>query len=308
MKKISICVPCYNEEKNVNVAYSTLKKVMGSLKKYEYELIFVDNGSLDRTRQLITKIAKKDKKVKGIFLSRNFGPESSGQAAFDHATGDAIIGIPADLQEPPSMIPKFIKKWEEGYDIVLGVYKKTADNIFMKLIRKFYYYLLKNMSFIDIPQNSTGFGLFDRKVLLAMKQLPEKYRFGRAILAWVGFKRAFLPYVRQKRLAGKSSYNFFDYVKHAERGFFGFSYLPLDLMVYGGFLVTIISFLFIFGYLFWVFVFGNPINASIPIMLGIVFFGGVQLLAISVIGKYIQVIVEETKNRPIYIVEETINT
>src|SRR3990167_11495687 len=220
MKKISICVPCYNEEKNVNVAYSTLKKVMGSLKKYEYELIFVDNGSLDRTRQLITKIAKKDKKVKGIFLSRNFGPESSGQAAFDHATGDAIIGIPADLQEPPSMIPKFIKKWEEGYDIVLGVYNKTADNIFMKNVRKFYYYLLKNMSFIDIPQNSTGFGLFDRKVLLAMKQLPEKYRFGRAILAWVGFKRAFLPYVRQKRLAGKSSYNFFDYVKHSEIIFF----------------------------------------------------------------------------------------
>ncbi len=177
----------------------------------------------------------------------------------------------------------------------------------MRYIRKLYYQIQKNLSFIDIPQDSTGFGLFSKRVLLAMRSLPEKYRFGRGILAWVGFKRTFIPYERRKRIHGKSSYNFFEYLKHAERGIFGFSYFLLDLMVYSGFILTVFSFLFIIGYLFTVFVFGNPINASIPIMLSIFFFGGVQLLAISIIGKYIQVIVEETKGRPMYIIEETIN-
>jgi polyisoprenyl-phosphate glycosyltransferase len=307
MKKISIGVPCYNEEENVLITYKTLKKLLLELKKYDHELILVDNGSLDNTRKLIKQIAKKDKKVKGIFLSRNFGPEASGQAAFDNSTGDAIIGIPADLQEPPEMILKFIKKWEFGYDIVLGTYTNNSDNFIMKSVRKLYYLIQRKMSFIDFPMDSTGFGLFDKKVLLAMRKLPEKYRFGRGILAWVGFKKAFIPYVRKKRDHGKSSYNFFDYVKHAERGIFGFSYLLLDLMVYGGIAIVFFSFLFIVGYLYTVLVVGNPIKASIPTMLAIVFFGGVQLLAISIIGKYIQVIVEETKNRPIYIVEETIN-
>jgi len=307
-KTISFAIPCYNEEENIPIVYREVKKIFNQLKKYDYEMIFVDNGSLDKTRGEITKLAKKDKKVKGIFLSRNFGPEASGHAALDHATGDAVIGLPADLQEPPEMIPHFIKKWEEGYDIVLGVYKKIhGDPFILLLIRKLYYQVQKSMSFIDIPQDSTGFGLFSRRVLLAMRSMPEKYRFGRGLLAWVGFKRAFLPYERKKRLHGKSSYNFFEYVKHAERGIFGFSYLLLDLMVYSGFLVTFFSFLFIIVYLFWVIVFGNPIKASIPLMLAIVFFGGVELLAISIIGKYIQVIVEETKARPMYIVEETIN-
>ena len=307
MKKISICIPCYNEETNVVIAYHSLTSVMKKLKNYDYEFIFVDNGSFDKTKQLINKIASKDKKVKGIFLSRNFGPESSGHAAYDHAIGDAIVGIPADLQEPSEMIPKFIKKWEQGYNVVLGVYKKTSDNLMMKSIRKLYYLIQKKISFIDIPADSTGFGLFDRKVLLAMRKLPEKYRFGRGILSWVGFKRAFISYERKKRLYGKSSYNFFDYLHHAERGLFGFSYFLLDLMVYGGFFLTFVSFLFITGYLYWVIVFGNPIQASIPLMLAIFFFGGILLLAISILGKYIQVIVEETKNRPMYIVEDTIN-
>ncbi len=141
-----------------------------------------------------------------------------------------------------------------------------------------------------------GFGLYDKKVIFALKSLPEKYRFERGLAAWVGFKRFYVEYDRKKRQFGKSSYNFFDYIKHAERGVFGFSYLPLDLMVYGGFLLTLFSFLFIIGYLFWVIAYGNPINASIPLLLAIFYFGGILLLALSIIGKYIQVIVEETKN------------
>lgn len=308
MKKISVVVPCYNEEKNVDIAYSTLKKVMVSLKKYDYELIFVDNGSLDKTRQLITKIAKKDKKVKGIFLSRNFGPEASGRAGLDHATGDAFIGISCDLQDPPELILKFIKKWEEGFDIIFGVYESLDDNELMKFFRGMFYKLFNKIANVEIPANAVGFGLLDKKIMKALKSLPEKYRFERGLTSWVGFKKAYVSYKRKKRERGTSSYKFIDYIKHAERGIFGFSYMILDIMVYSGFLLVFLSFLFVAGYLYWVVAFGNPINASIPIMIGIVFFGGVQLLAISIIGKYIQVIVEETKARPIYIVEDTINT
>lgn len=306
-KIISIGIPCFNEEENITITYLTLKKLMLKLNKYDFELIFVDNGSLDKTKKLIKKIAIKDKKVKGVFLSRNFGPEASGQAALDKVIGDAFVGIGCDLQDPPEVILKFIDKWEKGYDIVLGVYTKLDDNLFMKTVRKIFYRLLNKITFINIPKDSTGFGLFDKKVIEALKMLPEKYRFGRGLLSWVGFKKTYVTYERRKRLRGKSSYNIFGYLKHAERGIFGFSYLILDLMVYGGFTLVFFSFLFIAIYLYTVVVIGNPIKASIPTMLAIVFFGGIQLLAISIIGKYIQVIVEETKNRPIYIVEETIN-
>lgn len=307
MKTISICVPCYNEEKNVIPAYMAIKKIIKKNKKYQFELIFVDNGSLDKTRNIITKIARKDKNIKGVYLSRNFGPEASGFAGINYSRGDAFIGISCDLQDPPELITKFIKKWEEGYDLVLGVYERHDENLLMKSVRESFYKFFNRISNTKIPANAVGFGLYDKKVIEGLKSLPEKYRFTKGLLAWLGFKKSFIKYTRRKRLRGKSSYNFYGYIKDAERGIFGFSYLPLDLMVYSGFVLTIFSFLFVTGYLYTVLVFGNPINASIPIMLGMFFFGGVQLLALSIVGKYIQVIVEETKNRPIYIVEETIN-
>ncbi|MCX6727167.1 MAG: glycosyltransferase family 2 protein [Candidatus Shapirobacteria bacterium] len=307
MKKITIGVPCFNEEENVVWAYKTIKEIVDKDKKYDYEFLFVDNGSSDKTRLLIEKIAKKDRRVKGVFLSRNFGPEASGQALTDYSTGDAVIFLPCDLQDPPELMPKLIKRWNDGYDIVLGQYTKTEDSRFMTLMRKSFYGLFKKISNIDVPTNVTGFGLVSRNVIEALKSLPEKYRFNRGLMMWVGFKRFFIPYQKRVRKNGISSYHFFDYIKHSERGLFGFSYLPLDLIVYFGLVITILSFLFIIGYLFTVFVFGNPIKASIPLMLAIVFFGGVNLMALSIIGKYVPVIMEETKNRPVYIVDEKIN-
>ncbi|MBU3935160.1 glycosyltransferase, partial [Patescibacteria group bacterium] len=153
----------------------------------------------------------------------------------------------------------------------------------------------------------TGFGIYDRKVVEALKSLPEKCRFGRGLTAWVGFKRAFITYKRRKRTNGQSSYSFFDYIRDSERGIFGFSYLPLDLIVYLGFILTVLSFVFIVIYLFLVVIYGNPIKASISLMLAVVFFGGINLLALSIIGKYIQVIMEETKNRPVYVVDKRLN-
>ena len=240
-------------------------------------------------------------------MSRNFGPEASADALINYASGDAFIALPADLQDPPDLIPKFIAKWEQGYQLVVGIYKKSQDNFLTLILRKNFYNLFKKISSIDIPINAGGTGLLDRKALNALKLLPEKYRFFRGLRAWIGFKTAYITYERRKRAKGKSSYRFIDYFKHAERGLFGFSYLVLDLMVYGGFILVFFSFVFFLAYLFTVLIIGNPIKASIPLMLAIVFFGGIQLLAISIIGKYIQVIVEETKGRPVYIVEEVIN-
>lgn len=307
-KLISIAIPCFNEEENVVWAYETIKKIIDKDKENDFEFVFVDNGSEDKTRLMIEKVIKKDDRVKGVFLSRNFGPEASAQAAIDSSKGDAVVMLACDLQDSPELIPKFIKKWKEGYDLVLGQYKGTVDSAFMTFMRKSFYSLFKTISNIEVPINVTGFGLISRKVVNALKDLPEKYRFSRGLIMWVGFKRAFISYQRSDRKNGKSSYrSFFDYLKHSERGIFGFSYLPLDLMVYFGFIITLLSFLFIIGYLITVLIFGNPINASIPIMLAVVFFGGVNLLALSIVGKYIQVITEETKNRPVYIVDEKIN-
>jgi dolichol-phosphate mannosyltransferase len=310
IKNITIGIPCFNEEKNVLEMYEETSAVIKNIKNYKFNFLFIDNGSTDKTREKISILVSKDKNVKGVFLSRNFGPEASSQAVMDFVEkeSDALIMLPCDLQDPPELIPKLIKEWEKGFELVLAQYKKTKDSFFMTFMRKFFYFLFKKISNIDVPVNVSGFGLYDKKVIMAIKSLPEKFRFGRGLSVWVGFKRTYINYERVERQRGKSSYkSFFDYLKHSERGVFGFSYLPLDLMVYLGFILTLFSFLFIIGYLFTVFIFGNPITASIPIMLAVVFFGGINLLALSIIGKYIQVIVEETKNRPVYIVDEKIN-
>ena len=304
-KLISIGIPSFNEELNVIPIYIALKKITEKIKKYNFEFIFVDNGSTDATREKITELVSKDACVVGVFLSRNFGPEASGQAALDYTSGDAFICMSCDLQEPPSMIPKFIKKWEEGYNVVFGIYSKSTDSIFMTVMRRLFYFVYKKISNINVPVNATGFSLIDNNVIEALKMLPEKYRFNRGLKVWVGYKTAYIRYDKGKRMRGKSSYYIFDYIKHAERGVFGFSYLLLDGIIYLGFILVGLSFLFIVLYLFLSFLYGNPIKGAVTILVSIVFFGGVNLLGLSIIGKYIQVIVEETKHRPMYIVEDS---
>ena len=307
-KKITIGIPCFNEEVNVVPMYKAVKGVIKRLRSYRFEFLFVNNGSTDRTRERIESLAKKDKRVRAVFLSRNFGAEASGAAVIDYVDADALIFIPCDFQDPPELIPRLIEKWEQGFEVVSNQYTKSEDGAIMMRVRKIFYSVFKKISNIDIPVNVSGSGLMDKKAVAAMRLLPEKYRFGRGLLSWIGFKRAFVKYERKERAGGRSSYGgMFSYLKDAERGFFGFSYLPLDMIVYIGFILTILSFIFVVVYLFWVIAFGNPINASIPLMLAIVFFGGINLMALSIIGKYIQVIVEEAKNRPTYIVDRTVN-
>lgn len=306
-KTISIGIPCFNEELNVAEAYRQLTKVTIKNKKYNYEFIFVDNGSTDKTRNEIRKIVTEDRRVIGVFLSRNFGPESSLQALLDVSHGDAFIGIPCDLQDPPDLIPEFIKRWEDGYSVVVGVYTKIEDIFFMRIARRSFYRLFKAISNIDVPVNAGGVGLMDKKVVRVLNSLPEKYRFFRGLRSWVGFRTAYITYERRKRERGKSSYSVFNYIRHAERSFFGFSYVPLDFIIYIGLFLVLVSFVFIVVYLLFAIFYSNSIRGSVAILVSIVFFGGVQLLAMSILGKYVQVIVEETKNRPVYIIDEIVS-
>ena len=306
-KHISIGILCYNEEQSIPHTYAALKKTLHIISHHTFTLLLIDNGSTDSSRRIITELAKKNKNIIGIFLSRNFGPEASIQAAIDNAKGDALILYDGDMQDPPSMIPKLIQEWENGYDVVVGKYTKTADGTFMRVMRKYFYKLFKAISNIDVPVNAGTFGLLDKRVVEAIRMLPEKYRFYRGLRAWVGFRTKYLLYERKKRMHGRSSTNFFGYISYSQRSFFGFSYLPLDMIIYLGFFLVGTSFIAIAFYLLFSLFFGNPIKGSIALFVSIIFFGGIQLLAISVIGKYIQVIVEETKNRPVYIIDEIIN-
>lgn len=305
-KTISICIPCFNEELNIQNAYSKINNISKKIKKYDFEIILVDNGSTDNTRKLMEKISNQDNRVICLFLSRNFGPEASGWAGLNNATGDAYIGISADLQDPPDLIPKFINEWENGYKIVLGTYERAPDNVVMRILRTTFYKVFHLLTNLNLPENTSGFGLLDKKVFFALQNLPESYRFSRGLVSWVGFKTTYILYKRNPRYSGKSSYSIANYINFSQKGLFGFSYVPLDLIVYSSLILVLLSFLFIISYLFTVIYFGNPINASIPILLAIFFFGGIILLAISILGKYIQVIVEETKARPQYIIEKII--
>lgn len=306
-KTISIGIPCYNEELNVKPAYIAIRKVLEKLKRYDYQFVFADNGSIDNTKEEIRKIASKDKKVVGVFLSRNFGPESSAQAVIDYVKGEAFILYECDMQDPPELISEFVKKWEAGFDVVIGKRTKIEDNLLMTFLRKAFYKIFKLLANIDIPVNAGSYGLLDKRVLDSIQLLKEKYRFFRGLRAWVGFKATYVTYERRRRMRGKSSYNFFDYIRHAERSVFGFSYLLLDIIIYIGFALVLFSFVFIIIYFLLFIIFGNPIKGSVTILTSIVFFGGVQLLALSIIGKYIQVIMEETKSRPVYIIDEIVN-
>lgn len=307
-KLITVIIPCYNEAENIDRTYRAVKGVLTPLSAYDHELIFVDNGSEDTSAELMRRLAAADPTVTAILLSRNFGPESSWLAGLRQARGDAIVTLPADLQDPPELIPELVKHFEAGYDLVLGQVTTADENRLMLVVRRLFYAVLKKLAYVDMPTGVTGFGLISARVCRAICQLPEKDRFGRGLFAWAGFKRVLIPYQKVRRQYGRSSYNFFDYLKHAEKGLFGFSTLPLDFITYLGIFLVVLAVLLSVTYLFWVVAFGNPIKGSATLLLAIMLFGGTQVLAVSVVGKYIGIIFEETKRRPHYLIREIISS
>lgn len=307
MKKVvTIGIPCFNEEANVERTYAITKKILAKASGYTFRFLFVDNGSIDATRAKILNVIKKDKTTKGIFLSRNFGFEASIAALMHHAMGDAIVVLPCDLQDPPELILQFLMKWEKGYNIVAGKYLNTQDDPFTAFLRRTFYFIFKKISDLDIPVNASEFALLDRKALDALRALPEKFRFFRGLRVWIGFKVAFIPYKRRKRQYGSSAYNLLSYFKYAERGIYGFSYLLLDIMMYATLALVCLSFISVLVYVGYHTFAGRAYTTLPTVLLALFVIGSLQLFGIGILGKYIQVLVEEAKNRPVYVVDQIV--
>lgn len=307
MKTISILTPCFNEEGNVENVYNQVKEVFKTLPKYNYEHVFIDNSSTDRTVEILKKIAKDDKKVKIIVNVRNFGHIRSPYHGTLQCRGDAIIGIVADLQDPPEMIKEFIKKWEEGYKIVLGVKAESKENPVMFLIRRIFYNIMHKISDTEQIKNF-GFGLFDKEFIDILRNLDEPYPYFRGLVGELGFQRIEIPYTQLRREKGKTKNNFYTLYDTAMLGFVNHSKVPLRLASFIGFSVSLLSFLIAIGYLIYKLLYWQNFQLGIaPLVIGIFFFGGVQLFFLGMIGEYIGAIFTQVKKRPLVIEKERIN-
>ena len=307
-KKISIVTPCYNEEFNVEPLYEKVKIEMAKLSNYTYEHIFIDNYSTDNTLVKLKSIASVDKNVKIIVNARNFGHIKSPYYGMLQADGDVVISLVSDLQDPPELIPDFIKKWEEGYKIVVGVKEKSEENIIMFSIRKLFYKIIDRISDTSQIQNFTGFGLYDRQFMDVLKNIQEPYPYFRGLVSEMGFSICQIPYLQPKRSKGNTKNNFFTLYDMAMLGFTSHSKVPLRMSSFIGFVVAFLSILIATIYLVYKILFWDNFQVGIaPLVIGFFFFGGVQLFFLGIIGEYISAILTQVKNRPLVIEKERIN-
>lgn len=309
-KKISIVVCCYNEEDNIELMYNAISKEMRNLAKYDYEIVFEDNDSNDKSQIILRQIASRDKHVKVIFNQFNFGPDKSAVNCYSNASGDAIIGIPCDFQEPPEMIPQFIEEWEKGYDIVWGQKKRSKENVIKATCRTIFYGIIKKMS--DYPQieQITGFGLMDRRVIdiILITQKQDPYYHARNLTCEYGFKTQCIPYIQNKRERGKSSYNAASYFNFAVTSLVNTSVKPLRMMTIIGFFVSVTCFFVAIFYLIYKLANWYSFDAGMaPLVIGLFFVSGVQLFCMGMIGEYITVLIRRTTKKPIVVEKEKIN-
>lgn len=306
--KASIVIPCYNEEEVLLTSYKRFTDVMQA-SGYEYELIMVNDGSKDRTEEILLGLAADDKHIKVISFSRNFGHQNAVSAGLHHSSGDVTIIIDADLQDPPEVIPDMITTHlKEGSNVVYAVRRKRDGESFMKLFTaKMFYRTINYLSEYPFPVDTGDFRLIDRKVLETFKQFPEKHKYLRGLFSWMGFKQTPFYYDRHERAAGSTKYSFRKMIKLASVGIFGFSKKPLKMAISLGTLSILIS----IGLAIWIFALHIWSDTTVPgwssTVICILFLGGVQLFTIGILGEYIGNIFDETKNRPEYIIDKKIN-
>lgn len=303
----SIVVPVYNEELVVYESYKRLKKVMDGL-DVTYEIIFVNDGSRDKTASIIYEICEKDKNIRLIDFSRNFGHQVAITAGMDYAEGDAIVVIDADLQDPPEIIPKMIALWKNGYDVVYGKrIERKGDTLFKKITAKIFYRFLKRMTDVDIPVDTGDFRLIDRKVCDALKQVNERNRYIRGIISWLGFKQTGVEFTRDKRFAGETKYPLKKMLKFAFDAITSFSYKPLKLASYCGMTLSFFSFLYLLVVLYLRLFTDQTIQGWASTLAVNLFFNGIVLMILGIIGEYIGRIYDEAKGRPLYVVRQMKN-
>ncbi len=306
-KLISIVTPCFNEEENVQEVYQQVKNVFAQIAGYRYEHIFIDNSSTDKTIQILREIAKNDFNVKIIINSRNFGV-MNGYYAMLQSAGDAVIQVVADLQDPPLMIKDLIKKWEDGYKLVLAVKEKSEESKIMFTIRQLYYKIYNKISNIQIVTNYCGFGLYDKAIINILRKIDDPYPDLRSLIGEIGFERAILTYTQRVRKKGKTKNNFYNLYDQAMLGITRDSIIPLRLASFIGFSVAAINLLVAIGYFIYKLLYWQNFQLGIaPLVIGIFFFGGVQLFFLGVIGEYIGAIFTQVKKRPLVIEKERIN-
>ncbi len=307
-KKVSIMIPCYNEEENIVAITDAVAGQMEQLPQYDYEIVVIDNCSTDNTRPLLREICAKNKKIKAIFNVKNFGQFNSPVYGMMQTTGDCTISICADFQDPVEMIPEFLKYWEEGYQIVHGVKTSSKESGLMYGLRSIYYKLIKKYSSVDQIEHFTGFGLYDKSFIDVLRKLKDPTPFIRGIVAELGGKRKAIPYEQPQRRAGKTHNNWYSLYDGAMLSFTSYTKIGLRMATFLGGGIAIVSFMVAFVYLIMKLCNWNNFNAGqAPVLIGMFFLGAVQLIFLGVIGEYILSMNQRIMNRPLVVEEERIN-
>ena len=305
MKKISIVIPAYNEEESLPFLYERLNKLMSEINNYEFEVLFLNDGSKDKTLDIIKELRRKDDRICYVNFSRNFGKEIAMLAGLDYAKGDAVIFMDADLQDPPELIPELIKYWEEGYDDVYAKRSSRKGETWLKkFTSKMYYKVLQSLTKVEIQKDTGDFRLLDRRCVNALRKLRENSRNSKSMFSWIGYNKKEVLYDRDPRIAGKTKWNYKKLIDLAIDGITSFTTSPLRVSTY----LSIPTFLMLFAYTIYVIAkwirTGVFIEAFQVTILLILFFSGVQILLFGIIGEYLGRIFNETKNRPLYFVDE----
>ncbi len=309
MEKISVIIPMYFEELVAEECYKRVSTVLKGINNYEYEIIFINDGSTDKTLEILESIAKNDNRVKVISFSRNFGHQAAVTAGLKEVTGKVAVIIDADLQDPPELIPEMVKLWEEGNEVVYGKRKtRDVESVFKLMTAKMFYKTLNYFSDVDIPKDTGDFRLVDRKVVDKMNSLPEHNKFLRGLWSWLGYKQYAFEYERKERFAGKTKYPLKKMLKLAADGIISFSSKPIKIVGILGLISIILSFIIlIYALISYAFKLNNLSAGWTSLMCALTFFSGIQLLSLWIISEYIGRIYDETKGRPQYIVDKKIN-
>ena len=308
-KRLSVMIPCYNEEENVRAIYEAVRQQFNeNLPQYDYEILFIDNKSQDQTRDIIRRICSEDKNVKAIFNCRNFGQFNSPYYAITQTSGECCITLCADFQDPPELIPQFVKEWENGYKLVIGVKTKSKESKIMYALRSLYYKVIKKMSDVQQIEHFTGFGLYDKSFVKTLRELDDPQPFIRGIVAELGPEYKEIEYTQPQRRAGKTHNNFYSLYDAAMLSFTSYTKIGLRLAVFAGAILGMISFVIAMVYLILKLVFWDRFAAGMaPILIGVFFMGSIQLFFIGLLGEYIMNINSRVMKRPLVVEEERIN-
>lgn len=304
-KTISVVIPCFNESEVIDFTVEKLLSVTNAIDKYQFELIFVNDGSSDTTEEKLLHYSRGHQNIRTISFSRNFGHQPAASAGLDASLGDAVVLIDADLQDPPEVIEDMITKWEEGYDVVYGTrLSRDGESIFKKATAKWFYRLLNKLSEVPIPLDTGDFRLMDRQVVDQLIAMPEKSRFIRGMVSWIGFNQTSVVYERSPRFAGESKYPLRKMLKFALDGILSFSVKPLKLSIMMGFISSGISFFLLVYSIYVRLMTDHWVSGWTSLLVSVLFIGGVQLISIGILGEYIARIYNESKGRPLYIVKK----